>query len=316
MTNDNLQVAVIGAGPISVEYCQILKEFNCSTQIIGRGEKSGNAFKEQTGVTPLLGGIENNKGQVSEASHIVIAVSEDQLGNVLADCLTLNSDAKILIEKPGALTFEQLEEIYNNHNTDNVYIAYNRRFFSSVRNLKEKLKEEGCTSFNFEFTEWGHVIEGLEKNPGVKENWFWHNSSHVIDLAFYLGGKPKSMSTFSKGDLSWHPRGSNFVGCGETDNGALFNYQANWDAPGRWGLEFLTPEHRYYLRPMEKLQVQNKGSVQVSPYEVDDKLDQDWKPGFYLQTKAFIQGDVEDLCSYKEQLNKNSLYRKMLSGEN
>ena len=40
-------------------------------------------------------------------------------------------------------------------------------------------------------------IEKLNKVPGIKENWFLGNSTHVVDLAFYLGGKPKQISTIS-----------------------------------------------------------------------------------------------------------------------
>ena len=44
-------------------------------------------------------------------------------------------------------------------------------------NRKEIIAEDnGVTSFNFEFTEWSHEIEKLEKAPGVKENWFLANS--------------------------------------------------------------------------------------------------------------------------------------------
>ena len=57
----------------------------------------------------------------------------------------------------------------------------------------------------------------------------------------------------------------------------LFSYQANWNAPGRWGIEILTSQHRLYLRPMEKLQIQNTGSVDISEVEIDDQLDKEFK---------------------------------------
>ena len=98
-----------------------------------------------------------------------------------------------------------------------------------------------------------------------------------IDLAFFLGGEPKELSCFTFDKLAWH-KPAVFTGAGITNTGALFSYQANWNAPGRWGIEILTSQHRLYLRPMEKLQIQNTGSVDISEVEIDDQLDKEFKP--------------------------------------
>ena len=93
----------------------------------------------------------------------------------------------------------------------------------------------------------------------------------------------------------------------------LFSYQANWDAPGRWAVELLTSKHRIYLKPMEQLQLQDKGSVKVYPVEIDDHLDKVFKPGFYLETKAFIDNETARLCSIQDQLqHMSSIYEKIL----
>ena len=112
--------------------------------------------------------------------------------------------------------------------------------------------------------------------------------------------------------LSWH-KPSCFVGAGVTEKGILFNYQANWDAPGRWAVEFQTPLHRIYLKPIEQLQLQDKGSVKVYPVEIDDHLDKKFKPGFYLETKAFLEDDYFRLCSLEEQVcHLKESYNKIL----
>ena len=54
---------------------------------------------------------------------------------------------------------------------------------------------------------------------------------------------------------------------------------------------------------MELLQLQDKGSVKVYPVEIDDCLDKEFKPGFYLETKAFLEGETTRLCSIEEQVN-------------
>ncbi|MFR7464869.1 MAG: hypothetical protein ACLUVG_07630 [Phocaeicola vulgatus] len=135
----------------------------------------------------------------------------------------------------------------------NVFLAYNRRFYSSVLAAEKIIAEDGgITSFNFEFTEWAHVIE-LDYPREVFENWFFVNSTHVVDLAFFLGGEPKELSCFTFDKLAWH-KPAFFYWCRYHQHRCSFSYQANWNAPGRWGINsnFTTPS--LFTRPMEKLQ--------------------------------------------------------------
>ena len=64
----------------------------------------------------------------------------------------------------------------------------------------------------FEFTEWAHRIGPLVKAPGVKERLVLGNSTHVIDLAFYLGGLPTELNALVAGGLEWHPQWLRFRG--------------------------------------------------------------------------------------------------------
>ena len=106
----------------------------------------------------------------------------------------------------------------------------------------------------------------------------------------------------------------NFAGAGITEKGALINYQANWEAPGRWAVELLTAKHRIYLKPMEQLQLQDKGSVKIYPVEIDDCLDKDYKPGLYLETKSFLEGSISRLCSLQNQMEHiKNCFSKILS---
>jgi hypothetical protein len=156
------------------------------------------------------------------------------------------------------------------------------------------------------------VIEPLQKANGVKENWFLGNSTHVVDLAFSIGGNPKEISCYKNGSLSWHPNGAAFAGAGITDKNVLFSYNANWAAPGRWSVEWLTSKHRFILKPLEKLQVQKLGSVAVEEVAIDDKLDKDFKPGLLLQTQSFLQNDFTRFINIHQQAENALLYDKMM----
>ena len=54
-----------------------------------------------------------------------------------------------------------------------------------------------------------------------------------------------------------------FSGSGITSKGIMFSYLSDWQAPGRWGLEFNTKKHKFILRPIEDLKIVKSGSTLV-----------------------------------------------------
>lgn len=303
---------------MAVDYVKVLQALELNFSIIGRGEQSAKNCREATGcevITGSLLGYLSTKPPVS--SHAIVAVGVEKLHETTLQLLDYGVK-NILVEKPAGLNKQEIEMVYQKAKERNaqVFVAYNRRFYASVLRAKEILSEDGgMTSFNFEFTEWAHEIEKLRKADGVKENWFLGNSSHVVDLAFYLGGKPKEICTFTAGGLAWHPAASIFSGAGVSESGALFSYQANWESAGRWSVEMLTKNHRLILRPMEKLQIQKKGSVAVEFAVCDYKLDESFKPGLFLQTKHFINNTKDGLCDIEYHIGMMDKYNRIASYE-
>lgn len=309
------KIWLIGAGAMAQDYIKVLQGLNKDFVIIGRSEDSAKKCQESTGCKVKVGGLDkyiSNSNNI--CSHAIVSVGVEKLFETTKQLLEYGV-ANILVEKPGALYKWQFEELNNliKEKSTNVIIAYNRRFYTSVLKAQEIIKQDdGVTSFNFEFTEWAHKIEPLIKGEGVKEKWFLGNSTHVVDMAFYLGGKPKEICSFASGSLSWHPSASNFSGAGVSEIGALFNYQANWESAGRWSVEILTKEHRLIFRPMEKLQIQKRGTiVQDFDDSIDYTLDEKYKPGLYLQTKNFLENNFVSMCSIKEQFKMIDVYNKI-----
>lgn len=313
--SDNLNVLLIGAGNMGKEYGKVLNDLGVSYCVVCRSDESASKFDEELGVMPTSGGLENYLKQVNEIPDAaIVAVNVEFLSSTVIELLD-QGIKEILVEKPAGLNREEISRVYevSEKRDANVYVAYNRRFYASTKKALEIIKEDGgVSSFNFEFTEWAFQIEKTSHAPEVKEEWLLANSTHVIDLAFFLGGYPKEMCSFNSGSLDWHRRASKYVGAGLTDKGIPFSYQANWDAPGRWAVEILTDEHRLYFKPMEKLAIQNKGSVVVEDVEIDDQLDIDFKPGLYKQVEAFLYDKNDDkLLTIGEQLSHMSFYEKI-----
>jgi len=296
------------------EYTQVLKGQNVSFLVIGRGEDSAKKFTEKTNVKVNLGGIDSFLKQEPELPvAAIVCVGVEQLAFVTTHLLNYGVK-RILVEKPGGTGCSELSDLVKltAKNEAKVYLAYNRRFYSATKKAIEIInKDNGVASFNFEFTEWSHKIGPLKKGKGVKEAWFLANSTHVADLAFFLGGFPQEIHCHTSGGLDWHPSASIFSGSGISKKNALFSYQANWQAPGRWTVEILTQYHRLIFCPMEKLQIQEVGSLAISFVDIDDRLDKEYKPGLYLQVKSFLEGNINPFCTIQEQMENMEYYNKM-----
>ncbi|HBB52564.1 MAG TPA: myo-inositol 2-dehydrogenase [Legionellales bacterium] len=291
------KMMIIGAGPMAVDYTKVLKAMDIEPLVIGRSLASCQEFENQTGVKAISGGIEKflQDSSIELSDYPAIVASHEKNIGEVSKFLMAHGAKKLLVEKPGGFDVADILSVRDEAKKiqADVYVGYNRRFYQSVKKAQQIIAADGgVKSFHFEFTEWSHVISPLKKEEGVKEQWFLSNSTHLIDLAFYLGGKPQLLNAHVGGQLDWHPYGSIFVGAGQTEQGALFSYHSNWEAPGRWSLEVLTNLHRLIFKPLESLSIQNIGSVQIEAVELDNQLDKDFKPGLYQQVEAFLNDDV------------------------
>ena len=304
---------LIGVGIMAQDYAKVLHGLGQNFEVIGRNAASAEKFELAIGHSVRPGGLSAALAASVAPELAIVAVGVEQLASVATELIKAGT-RRILLEKPGGLnTIEigALEQIAVKHNAD-VMIAYNRRFYTSTALARKLIAEDGgATSCIFEFTEWSHVIASLTKAPGVKEAWFLANSTHVVDLAFHLCGFPEDWHAWHGGSLDWHASAARFCGSGITDRGVFFSYHADWEAPGRWGLEVLTRKHRFILRPLEQLQVIQVGSIRIENIELDDRMDREFKPGLYRQTEAFLNRDDSQFCSIDEQLRHNAVYGEM-----
>lgn len=290
-----MRCLVMGVGKMGLAHLQALAA-------LGGGELAGwapserrRASVESTGAVFLKGNLDDIlKGFAP--THVVIATPVETLVP-MALCVLNAGVRHILLEKPAALTGagaqQLLAESAVRHAT--IYVGYNRRFYGSVRAARSMMDAAGekIESVLFEFNEVVADAGPLGHDEQVQRRWLLANSMHVIDTAFFPVGLPDvKRSMFARsGSLVWHPSGRIFAGAGETELGVPFAYHANWDAPGRWGFEWMTRSTRYVFRPMEKLSVMRKGRFDLEPMVLEDEMDIRFKPGVYHQNAAFLAGD-------------------------
>lgn len=289
-----MKLWLLGAGAMAREYAKVLKGLGVPFTVIGRGERSAAAFEAAVGV-PVL---RERPAGAPDAAIVAVGVSE------LASVARSVRAKRLLVEKPVGLSLAQLKGLKG-------FVGYNRRFYASTLKARELAAQDGgVLSFSFEFTELAGKVGASAHPAQVKERWLLANSTHVIDLAFHLGGEPAQLACFKAGKLPWHPAGSRYAGAGRTKTGALFSYQANWESAGRWGVELMTPKRRLVLRPLETLQEQALGSFELRPVPLDDAYDREYKPGLRRQVEAFLDGG-EGLLTIAEHAKRLASWRRI-----
>ncbi|WP_051688638.1 Gfo/Idh/MocA family oxidoreductase [Butyrivibrio sp. AE2032] len=316
---EHKKVLLIGTGYMAREYSKVLKNMDVDFYVIGNSKANSVVFQNETGIPVYSGGIEKYlyNYEIPADIYVINAANVSKLGEINKQ-LIKKGCKHILSEKPGITRRSEGLELLQLSEDVSFFIAYNRRFYSSSIEAQKIIQQDGgVTSFSIEFTEWTNVFETLA-NPDYLDILVLANSSHVIDLAFFLsGGNIENMTTIVKGQnrVDWHKCGSVFAGVGTTNKNQVFTYSANWNAPGRWGVELNTEKHRLIFRPLERLQIQDKGSVKIYEPDIDYDLDNAYKPGLYREVEEFFKdNDSGRLCTLEEQVHNLDNYSR-ISGE-
>ena len=293
-----MKILLVGTGYMAREYYKYLSDNKVDITVVGRGSASAEGFNALFGVTTFSGGLdrffENNDMRFDCA---IIATSLGSLCSNLVSCLSHNI-SKILIEKPGFLCINEINKTCDRFDTSRVYVAYNRRFFSSVIKVREIVQNETIVGLDFDFSEWMFKIDKSGYTSAVLNQWAWVNSSHVIDLAFHLAGIPKKINAFYTNREEFY---QNFRGAGMTHDDVIFSYKAHWNSASRWSIKLFTTENQYILEPLEKLKAIKKGSVEEISLSLDNKIDIDFKPGLALILGDFL-GDCRSQKTLSEQI--------------
>lgn len=281
---------IVGAGPMAAAHAKVLRALGRPAVAVCRTAERAAAFTRETGVPAEHGGVEawleRHRSRLPDAA--VVAVDLVSLETVAAQVLR-SGVSRVLLEKPAALDADGIDRVVAAMRPGTeAFVAYNRRFYGSVRLARRAIEEDGgALSGWMDFTEMASRTVVPGRPAEVLAAWYLANSSHVVDTFFHLCGEPASMSARTEGVLPWHPRGAAFTGHGRTHAGTLFGFLADWRAPGRWGIDIRTARRRLLLQPMETLQVQRHDSFAIETC-ASDPVDTEFKPGLMRQMEAFL----------------------------
>lgn len=310
---------LIGAGLMAEHYSLALTAHKFDFKVFGRGLNSATEFTKNTGIEVDRSKIGIELKNLYEIPFFaIVAVNIVELFSVVKPLIELGVK-RILIEKPGAASINELKKLFHISRSKgiDIYIAYNRRFYDHIEILEKMIEEDGgLLSLHFEFTEHIQKIEALNKDPDELSEWMIANSSHVIDLAFFIAGNPLSISAFARGGLDWYKYGDRFVGSGYTNKNVLFTYNSNWRGPGNWSLNFVTINRRFNLSPLESLFFKTHGDKDYIEYKIEKKNNPNIKDGLFNMLEDFFSDKPNNLKSIKDQITSYRIYNLIQEGKN
>jgi hypothetical protein len=294
---------------MSQEYQRVLIDLQIEFMVICRRKDS---IHNSVGKY-YFDGLERALMEFQAPDRAIVAVDIENLYEIT--CKLLDARVKnILIEKPGSLYLHELIDLKEKSKEIQalIFIGYNRRHYASVQKCLDIIKEDnGVKSVKFDFTEVSLDISKLELSNSVKNLWIIANSSHVLDLVFFMCGLPTALYSSVSGHIDWHPSGSKFGGVGFINSDILFSYFADWESPGRWGIELNTKKHKFILQPLEELKIMDLQSFEIKKVKLNDYYDKMYKPGIYAQTQSFMSNNSNNLCTLDEQINRYKIFSKI-----
>ena len=302
-SQSKMNILLLGTRSMAREYARVFRDgLGFSFSVVGRNLETLKKFAEDERAAGWFTFAQLNHSTIQQFDFIVVATAAESLESVVKDLLSLDAK-KILVEKPGTLTAEESLNLFNLAETKGatVRVAYNRRYYRSVQKLKQILQNEQAVLGTFDFTESMATLQKVDRPEIVKQRWGICNSVHVIDSVSYLLGKFSQLRTEvkNKDQISLHPAGGTFFG-NAICNSTPVTYSSSWLCPGRWEIQVMTPQGRYKLSPMERLQVMKQGSYQWEEVPADYAVDTDFKPGLFELVKDFHLTGGRELPDFRQ----------------
>ena len=292
-----LKVGFIGAGSIARHHISAAQAVGfvptaiCAKNFSERANKLSSEF-EGLAYYPNLDSILE-----AEIDCLCILLNTDISLEIYKKVIT-KRNIPVLIEKPVTQS-----SIALNDNLDidrkTTMVGYNRRFYSSVAEIKMYLQKN--QSFQ---SHWNIPEISWQKEPtnSEKKHFLLENSVHILDLFLYLLGIPDESEFFNLNGndfLQYSSSIHRFKG----SNVATLN--VNFGIPDNTSATFYSPGNYYLLKPIEVVTKYSKVITEPAsanfPYkkytpteEIVWNISQNdlkFKPGFYNQYLEFM-----DIC--------------------
>ena len=316
-------IGIIGTGRMALEHFKVLNYLNKEVIFFGRtGESSTNISKITS--KPVITNNYLDSTELKRLDQVIVATPIETLLPITLELAKLNIEA-ILVEKPLVTKVTDFDLLRDLPNRKNIYVGFNRRFYQSVKDSIRICNDDGgvrsCTfSFDENIRNWAHPYNSLKtiegRNPIISQ------SSHLIDLVFYLIGLPRFIE-FKSSKPTNVTNDQIMYGFGESVRNIPFVFMSDWSAPGNWKIELNTLNYKLVLSPLERLNItkfvnskseynQNQW-IKTNENYVTDELEINFKPGIFQQNFAFIKREYGNLLCLDEYEKEFFFMEKMQS---
>jgi predicted dehydrogenase len=312
-TKEKYVVAIIGAGYMAREHIRAFQDIP-NVRIAGitsRTSARAEALAAEFNIPVVCNSVDELYTKTN-ANLVVVTVPELAANSVIHACIEY--PWILLVEKPAGYNLADAEEIEAaaQAKSSRVYVALNRRFYSSTQKVLTDLKAMDGTRFI-------HVQDQEDQKRALQagqpqvvvENWMYANSVHVIDY-FTLFGRGQITSVTPV--VAWNPDTPWIVIAKiQFTSGDIGLYEGIWDGPGPWFVSINTPEKRWEMRPLEQAAYQLAGQRKLEVME-PHSWDQQFKPGLRLMAEQAVfaaQGSETELPTLADSLKSMRLVKSI-----
>lgn len=314
-----LKFAFIGCGKIAHFHADVVKYLGHSIDVVVARKNSVNidSFAEKYSVKEKLYSIESFLNYYQSADNeidcILVCSPWDVTEDILKDILTCN--LPVISEKPAVLSINRFNQLKQSPNINNLFVAYNRRFYDFIPALKELLDKEKILCVDILSAD---PYEMIVKTNGDKiKNYIFHYyTSHVIDFMMYLLGDIKIRNIRNLGVNS-----NKFWLCNlcAVENKYPIEMKILMDCPQNTYFKIFFEKKVVEIKPFERMVIYDElerkenstGAVYLPSVQVAAETDKTFKPGFLNQMRFFVENfvykkNLEDI--YIKQLEKVTVF--------
>lgn len=312
------KVAFVGAGYMASEHARAFKALDgvVMAGVASRSAQRAEVLARQYAM-PVFGSVDELFAE-TEANIVVVAVNEMQMREVAIKCFSF--PWTVMLEKPAGYDLNDAREIIRSARQagalNRIYVALNRRGYSSVQKAKDVLRDCEGPRFIRVCDQQDQSILAASYNVPAKviENYMFANSIHLVDYFRIFGrgevSKVEIVSPWTPGSPGWVVAHVIF------SSGDQGLYEGIWNGgPGPWATTISTREKYVEMRPLEKIGLQLKGSRSLDWLDTCEH-DTAYKPGLLWQAKQAVRaarGEATELATIEDAFASMELVAQIFS---
>lgn len=301
-----MRVCVIGFGNIAKKHIDVFRHLGHEVVASSNRSEAGNILAKEYGIKKTyLGYLEMVDKEKPDA--IINCVSFQHIFETTRNLIPFN--IPLLIEKPAGLSIHDLNELIElqvSYQTI-IQVGLNRRHYSLFNKVIALIGgSEKMDMMSVEWSERPLQSKLIKKySDELVNNLIIANSIHGVDTLDFLSGGIETYQIFTKESPGYFNR--NMLITGRSKTGCLVNFSSSWGCPVPWRINMFGNGKRYEFAPLETCKVFEEGKAGLVSIE-PDKEDNDFKAGFYNQSRYFL-----DMIENKSVINKHNLSSTMNS---